>query len=84
MNYDVVQVIAVGHLRLSIRFRDGLQGEVIFKESHLKGVFEVLKKPEIFSQVDCENGFVEWPGEVDLAPDAMYKEIEKNGRWELV
>jgi len=25
--------------------------------------------------------FVEWPGEIDLAPDAMYEEVKKNGVW---
>lgn len=84
MNYDVVQVKSVGHLRLAVTFRDGLKGEVIFKESHLSGVFETLKNPEVFSQANCENGFVEWPGEIDLAPDAMYDEVKKNGAWELV
>ena len=59
MNYDVINVRSIDHLRLSVTFRDGLQGEVVFKESHLNGVFEVLKNPNIFSQVSCLNGFVE-------------------------
>jgi hypothetical protein len=84
MNYDVVHVSSVGHLRLSVTFRDGLKGEVVFKESHLRGVFDALKNPDIFSQAHCQNGFVEWPGEIDLAPDAMYEEVKKNGTWELV
>lgn len=84
MNYDVINVRSIDHLRLSVTFRDGLQGEVVFKESHLNGVFEVLKNPNVFSQVNCLNGFVEWPGEIDLAPDAMYEEVKKNGVWELV
>jgi hypothetical protein len=50
----------------------------------LNGVFEALKSPDIFSKVNCEKGFVEWPGEIDLAPDAMYEEVKKNGVWELV
>jgi hypothetical protein len=24
-----------------------------------------------------------WPGDLDLAPDAMYAEIKKNGEWIL-
>jgi hypothetical protein len=27
------------------------------------------------------SGAVMWPGEIDLAPDAMYDEIRKEGRW---
>jgi len=26
---------------------------------------------------------VTWPGEIDLAPDAMYREIKKAGKWVL-
>ena len=83
MAYDVVNVIPVSHGKLLVRFADGLSGEVILKNSHLFGVFEALKNPELFSQVSCANGFVEWPGDIDLAPDAMYEEIKTNGVWVL-
>jgi len=53
MNYDVIEVQSVEHLHLSVKFRDGLEGKVIFKESHLNGVFETLKNPDIFSLVNC-------------------------------
>jgi hypothetical protein len=48
MHYDVVQVKPLGHLRLVVWFQDGLSGEVELRESHLYGVFETLKEPEIF------------------------------------
>jgi hypothetical protein len=79
----VVSVEAPQHLRLIVRFRDGLTGEVVFKMSHLRGIFESLKEPAFFEQVSCANGFVEWPGEIDLAPDAMYEEINDHGTWIL-
>ena len=79
----VVAVQVLDHLRLSVRFRDGLTGEVILKESHLRGVFEALRDPAVFAQVSCEEGFVEWPGEIDLAPDAMHDEIRAHGQWIL-
>ena len=74
---------APAHLRLIVRFRDGLTGEVILKESALSGIFEPLKDPAFFAQVSCAEGFVEWPGEIDLAPDAMYEEINDHGTWVL-
>ena len=83
MHYDVVQVKPLGHLRLAVWFQDGLSGEVELREARLYGVFEALKDPEIFQQVRCEQGFVEWPGEIDLAPDAMYEAIKVHGRWVL-
>jgi hypothetical protein len=30
-----------------------------------------------------DHGFVEWPGDIDLAPDAMYDEIKALGVWIL-
>ena len=83
MHYDVIQVKPLGHLRLAVWFQDGLSGEVELRESHLYGVFEALKDPEIFQQVHCEHGFVEWPGEIDLAPEAMYDAIRAHGCWVL-
>ena len=83
MHYDIVQVKPLGHLRLAVWFQDGLSGEVELRESHLYGAFEALKDPELFQQVRCEQGFVEWPGEIDLAPDAMYDAIRAHGCWVL-
>ena len=83
MHYDVVDVQPLEHLRLAVRFADGLTGEVVFKESHLYGVFEGLKDPAVFTQARCDDGFVEWPGEIDLAPDAMYESIKQRGIWVL-
>jgi len=30
----------------------------------------------LFEQVFVEHGAVTWPGEIDLAPDAMYRKIQ--------
>jgi hypothetical protein len=49
----------------------------------LYGVFEALRDPEVFRQVRCGRGFLEWPVEIDLAPHAMYEEIKEHGRWLL-
>ena len=83
VDYRVVSVDVPEHLRLAVGFRDGLTGEVIFKKSHLRGVFAPLADRAFFAQVSCANGFVEWPGEIDLAPDAMHEEILATGTWVL-
>ena len=83
MNAEVVSVKPLEHLRLEVLFADGLKGEVRFHQGHLYGVFEPLKDPGYFSKVNCAAGFVAWPGDIDLAPDAMYEEIKKFGAWEL-
>jgi hypothetical protein len=45
------------------------------------GVFARLKDVKIFNQVYLDYGVVTWPGEIDLAPDAMYDEIKQHGMW---
>jgi hypothetical protein len=46
-------------------------------------VFACLRDPDVFAQVGIDHGAVTWPGEIDLAPDAMYDEIKANGWWML-
>ena len=81
MYWDVVSVKPVNYLELVVQFLDGLEGMVKIKPSSLTGVFESLKDKEYFNQVYVDHGVVTWPGELDLAPDAMYKEIRNNGEW---
>ncbi|GAB1482060.1 DUF2442 domain-containing protein [Treponema sp.] len=83
MLYDVVNVEPLDHLLLKVEFSDGTMGEVRFEETHLKGVFAALKDREYFSLVNCANGFVEWPDNLDLAPDAMYDAVKESGVWVL-
>jgi Protein of unknown function (DUF2442) len=56
---------------------------VRFESSHLTGVFTALKDPALFAQAHIESGAVTWPGDLDLAPDAMYAEIKSRGEWVL-
>ena len=43
------------------------------------GIFVQLRDPVLFAQAYVEYGAVGWPGEVDLAPDAMYDAIKNMG-----
>lgn len=83
MKWDVIDVKKIAPLVLHVQFADGTVGKVKFKNSHLTGVFEALKNPSIFDQVHIENGVVAWPGDIDLAPDAMYAQIQSHGEWVL-
>lgn len=80
---EVLSVKVSGPHRLSVRFADGVSGEVEFRDSFFRGAFEPLRDPALFSAVHCAQGFVEWPGDLDLAPDAMHVELCRNGRWVL-
>lgn len=83
MYWDVTSVKPEHHLTIKVQFSDGLKGTVRFEPSHLTGVFESLKNEQYFNKVFVNHGVVTWPGELDLAPDAMHAEIKKNGCWIL-
>lgn len=85
--HDIVEVRPLPGYRLWLRFDDGVEGEV--DVSHLvgKGVFAAWNDPDFFAQVyvNPESGTVTWPGDLDLAPDALYWEIKPESRpdWAL-
>ncbi len=84
--WRVAAVEALPGWRLHVRFNDGLEGTVeMEREVHAPdaGVFAELADPERFAAVHVEFGAVTWPGEIDLAPDAMHAEIKAHGRWVL-
>ena len=83
MDWDVVDVQPVLPMALQVRFADGTAGQVRFEPSHLTGVFAALKDPALFAQARIEAEAVTWPGDLDLAPDAMYAEIKSHGEWVL-
>lgn len=45
------------------------------------GAFAVLADPARFAEVFLDEGAVAWPGELDLAPDAMHREILAKVTW---
>ncbi len=86
MPWRVVEARPLDGCRLHVRFVDGLEGEVDMSalvRSSTAGVFARLADPFLFAQVFVEHGVVTWPGEIDLAPDAMHAEIKKEGKWVL-
>jgi hypothetical protein len=81
MDWHVVEVRPTGDLKLNVRFRDGISGVVRFDPISLTGVFERLRDKEVFRQVFVDHGAVAWPGEIELAPDAMHRAIAKTGEF---
>ena len=81
--WNVVEVTAGPGRRLHVRFADGTSGIVRFDDAFFTGVFAALKDDELFQRAYVEHGAVTWPGELDLAPDAMYDEIKRHGEWVL-
>ena len=83
MEWNVVDVKAIAPLALQVQFADGTVGKVQFELSHLTGVFSTLRDPIFFQQAHIADGAVTWPGDLDLAPDAMYRAIKAQGEWVL-
>lgn len=86
MPWRVVDVKALPEYRLQVCFVDGLCGEVDMSSlvhSTTAGVFASLADPAHFAKAYVEHGAVTWPGEIDLAPDAMHAAIKQTGAWIL-
>ena len=79
-----VSVRVTAPYRLEVRFADGTAGEVDMSrliDAPDAGVFARLRDPVEFARAYIEHGAVTWPGELDLAPDAMYDAISAQGSW---
>jgi len=75
MKWSVVEVKPEPHHRLFVRFQDGVAGHVQLRPEELTGVLAPLRDEQFFAQAFIDYGAVAWPGEIDLAPDAMYAQI---------
>ena len=86
--WRVVSLEVLGAGRLRVRFVDGTEGEVSMQaflaDSSVAGtVFEALRDPGEFAKARVAMGAVAWPSGADLAPDAMYDAIRRDGVWNL-
>ena len=75
MYWDVVEVIPEPDYCLLVRFKDGLQGRVRLRREDLTGALRPLLDRDFFERVYIDAGAVAWPGNIDLAPDAMYAQV---------
>lgn len=84
--WRLTKVKSLPNYALEVEFIDGTHGFVEMLDlimSNKAGVFGALKNIDLFNQVHLEYGVVTWPGEIDLAPDAMHSEVKQKGRWIL-
>lgn len=77
MYWDIVEIRPEGNYTLSLRFADGLAGTLQLNPDEFTGVLSPLREPQFFEKVFIEHGVATWPGELDLAPDTMYREIQR-------
>lgn len=77
MYWDVVEVKPEPEYSLFVKFQDGLSGRVRLTLGDLTGALAPLRDKEFFERVYIEYGAITWPGNIDLAPDAMHRQV----RW---
>ena len=82
--WRVAHMEVLSGFRLHVRFNDGTEGKVElagFLSSASAGVFAALRDEGLFRQAQVRLGTVVWPDKLDLAPDAMHREIKEHGSW---
>ena len=72
----LVEVIGKEDYRLFVRYDDGEGGIVDLSDLAGRGVFAAWTEPGVFQQARlADAGYPEWPGELDLCPDALYMQL---------
>ena len=69
----VTRVEIVGDHRLRLAFDDGASGEIDASGWDWHGVFEPLRDPAFFAQVELDQqlGTIFWPNGADVAPETL-------------
>lgn len=64
------------NFRVQLSFDNGETGVVDLSDLVGRGVFVAWQQPDLFDKlVVTEFGALEWPGELDLCPDAIYLQM---------
>lgn len=63
--------------KIFIRYPDGVEGIIDFSDHHRNGVFAAWNDMEYFKavRVNPESGTLEWPNNLDLAPEYLYSRV---------
>jgi hypothetical protein len=83
-NWSIVRFKVLREYKIEISFADGTTGIADLGPRLSQGPIgdglDPLCDEKMFSRVFLEHGALTWPGEIDLAPDAMYERIRSSGR----
>jgi len=75
----IIDAKALLEYRLELQFDNGETGVVDLSSFVGQGVCAAWESPGVFEQVVVtREGAVEWPGEIDFCPDALY--LKMTGR----
>lgn len=73
---NLLEVSPRENFRLFLRYDNGVSGEVDLSELVGRGVFSAWSNADVFRQVWLsKTGHPEWPGSIDLCPDALYMQL---------
>ena len=72
MLLDVIEVEALPEYVLLVQFENGEKRRFDLSPYMDKKPFVRLKNLHCFKQAFVENGTVAWPGNIDIAPEALY------------
>lgn len=71
-----VEVKALAHYRLWLRYDDGTEGIVDLSDLAGRGVFKAWNDTAFFESVRIgSHGAIEWGPDLDACPDAMYMRL---------
>ncbi len=72
----IIELSPKKKFRLHLRFENGTCGEVDLSSYAGRGVFVAWLRPGVFEKVTlAEAGHPEWPGGIDLCPDALFMRL---------
>ena len=78
MAHRVLEVQALPDYRISVTFEDGTRGQFDLSDQLTGPMFEPLMDRKLFGQVTVDAyGAVCWPNGADLAPDGLYKRMQR-------
>lgn len=79
MTPQLIEAGYAGEYRLRLRFADGASGEIDLQSELWGPVFEPLRDVEAFKQfqLNRELNTICWPTGADLAPEFLYKAVQK-------
>ena len=72
----IIEAKAVDRFRVFLRFADGASGTVDLSHLAGRGVFRAWLQEGVFEQLSVSPvGALQWLGDLDLCPDALYLQL---------
>ena len=82
--WSIVRFKVLPEYKIEVSFADGTTGTADLaprlSQGPLGDGFDPLCDEKMFARVFLDHGALTWPGEIDLAPDAMYERIRSSGK----